>query len=115
MKWIILPYSESCFEETKYILVKFYKFSCIQEYIKRIAFENAYGSSVIFQPFWYANVPVESPFYAPTLFHEGIDVHAYNERPELNDMNRRKSKRFQLLDTEFKNCTKGFSVIITLL
>ena len=26
MKWIVLPYSESYFEETKYILVKFYQF-----------------------------------------------------------------------------------------
>ena len=32
MKWIVLPYSESYFEETNYILVKFYQFSCIQEY-----------------------------------------------------------------------------------
>ena len=32
MKWIVLAYSESYFEETKYILVKFYQFSCIQEY-----------------------------------------------------------------------------------
>ena len=28
----VLPYSESYSEETKYILVKVYKFSCIQEY-----------------------------------------------------------------------------------
>ena len=32
MKWIVLPYSESYFEETYYILVRFYKFSCKQEY-----------------------------------------------------------------------------------
>ena len=32
MKWIVLPNSESYFEETKYILVKFNQFSCIQEY-----------------------------------------------------------------------------------
>ena len=31
MKWIVSSYSESYFEETKYILVKFYQFSCIQE------------------------------------------------------------------------------------
>ena len=32
MKWIVLSYSESYFEETKYILVKFQLFSCNQEY-----------------------------------------------------------------------------------
>ena len=32
MKWIVLPYSESYFEETKYILVRFYEFACNQEY-----------------------------------------------------------------------------------
>ena len=32
MKLIVLPYLESYFEETKYNLVKFYQFSCIQEY-----------------------------------------------------------------------------------
>ena len=26
MKWVVLPYSESYFEETNYMLVKFYKF-----------------------------------------------------------------------------------------
>ena len=49
--------------------------------------ENAFESSLIFQPFLYAKVLAESLSYVPTLFHEGIDVHAYNERPELNDMN----------------------------
>ena len=68
MKWIILPYSESYFEERKYILVKCYQFSCIQETVKRISFENAYESSVIFQPFLYANVPAESPYSVPTFF-----------------------------------------------
>ena len=34
MKWLVLPYSESYFEETKYMLVKFYQFSCNQEYYK---------------------------------------------------------------------------------
>ena len=69
MEWIVLPYSESYFEETKYILAKFYQFSCTQEYyIKRIAFENWYESSIIFQPFLYANVPAEPPSYAPTFF-----------------------------------------------
>ena len=32
MKGIVLPYSESYFEETKYMLVKYNKFSCNQEY-----------------------------------------------------------------------------------
>ena len=61
MKWIVLPYSESYFEETKYMLVKFYQFPVIKNTIKRIAFENAYESSIIFQPLLYANVPAESP------------------------------------------------------
>ena len=68
MKWTVLPYSESYFEETKYMLVKFYKFSCNQYTIKRIAFENAYESSIIFQPLVYANVPAESPSYALAFF-----------------------------------------------
>ena len=33
-----------------------------------MAFENAYESSIIFQPLLYANVPAESPSYAPTFF-----------------------------------------------
>ena len=36
--------------------------------IKRIAFENAYESFIIFQPLLYVNVPAESPSYAPTFF-----------------------------------------------
>ena len=32
MKKIVLPYSESYFEKTKYILVKVYKCPCNQEY-----------------------------------------------------------------------------------
>ena len=32
MKWIILPFPDSYFEETKYMSVKFYQFSCIREY-----------------------------------------------------------------------------------
>ena len=31
MKWIVVPYPESYFEEAKYILAKFCQFSCIQE------------------------------------------------------------------------------------
>ena len=33
-----------------------------------MAFENAHESSIIFQPLLYANVPAESPSYAPTFF-----------------------------------------------
>ena len=36
--------------------------------IKRIAFENAYESSVIVQHLLYTNVPAESPSYGPTFF-----------------------------------------------
>ena len=68
MKLVVLPYSESYLEETKYILVKFHQFSCYQNTIKRIEFENAYESSIIFQPLLYANVPAEFPSYAPTFF-----------------------------------------------
>ena len=35
--------------------------------IKRMVFENAYESSIIFQSFLYANIPAESPSYAPTF------------------------------------------------
>ena len=54
------------FQETKDILVEFFNFSVLV--IKRIAFENAYESSIIFQPLLYANVPAESLSYAPTFF-----------------------------------------------
>ena len=57
MKLIILPYSESYFKVSMLILVRFYQFSCIQDYYKRIAFQNAYETSIIFQPFLYASVP----------------------------------------------------------
>ena len=33
-----------------------------------MVFENAYESSITFQPLLYANVPAESPSYAPTFF-----------------------------------------------
>ena len=32
IKLVVLPYSESYLEKTKYILVEFYQFSCNQEY-----------------------------------------------------------------------------------
>ena len=46
----------------------FTNFPVIKNAIKQIAFENALKSSVIFQPLLYANVPGESPSYAPTFF-----------------------------------------------
>ena len=61
MKWIVLPYSESYFEKTKYFLVKFYQFSCNEDYY--------YYYYLIFQPLLYANVPAESPSYVPTFFN----------------------------------------------
>ena len=45
----------------------FFNFPVFKNTIKRKAFENAYESSIIFQPFLYANVPVESPSYASTF------------------------------------------------
>ena len=68
MKLVVLPYSESYFEETKYILVNFTNFPVFKNTIKQIAFEYAYESSIIFQPLLYVNVPAESPSYAPTFF-----------------------------------------------
>ena len=65
---MVLPYSESYFEETKYILVKFYQFYGIQKYyFKRTAFKKEYESSIIFQALS-ANIPAEPPSYAPTFF-----------------------------------------------
>ena len=48
---------------------KITNFPVIKITIKRIAFENAHESSIIFQPLLYANVPAESPSYAPTFFN----------------------------------------------
>ena len=47
-------------------------FPVIKNTIKWIAFENAYESSIIFQPLLYANVPAESPYYTPTFFKSDI-------------------------------------------
>ena len=46
----------------------FTNFPVFKNTIIRIAFENVYESSIVFQPFLYANVPAESPSYAPTFF-----------------------------------------------
>ena len=67
----------------------FTNFPVIKNTIKRIAFENGYESSIIFQPLLYANVPSESPSYAPTFFGtehplvKGIQI-CSNEEP-FND------------------------------
>ena len=53
---ILLPYLESYFEETKYILVKFYQFSCIQE---------SYYKNSIWKRVWI--VYNCSPYYMPTF------------------------------------------------
>ena len=74
MKWIVLPYSESYFEETEYILIKCYQFPVFMNTIKRIAFENTYESSIIFQPFLYVNVPAEFPSYAPTFIFIKVKI-----------------------------------------
>ena len=49
-KWIVLPYSESFSEETKYTEVKIHLFSCNQGYNKT-ALENPLVSSIIFSLF----------------------------------------------------------------
>ena len=68
MKWVVLPYSESFFEETKYILVKFYQFSCIQEYYQTNSIRKRVWIVYNISAFLYASVPAESPSYAPTFF-----------------------------------------------
>ena len=48
--------------------LKFTHFPIIKNTIKRIAFKNAYESSIIFQSFLYTSIPAESTSYAPTIF-----------------------------------------------
>ena len=43
-------------------------FPVIMNTTKRIAFENVYESSIIFQSYLYANILAESPSFAPTFF-----------------------------------------------
>ena len=50
--------------------LKFAHFPVIKNTIKRIAFKNAYDSSLIFQSFLYASTPAESTSYAPTFFNK---------------------------------------------
>ena len=54
-------------------------FPVIKNTIKRIVFENAYESSIIFQPLLYANVPAESPSYGPTFFVDNTPIMDYKE------------------------------------
>ena len=69
-----MPYSESHFEETKYILVEFSDFPVFKNTNKRIEFKNASELSLIFYPFLYANVPAQSPSYAPTFFVHCVGI-----------------------------------------
>ena len=48
--------------------LKFTYFPVIKNTIKRIVFENACESSIIFQSFSYAGNPAESTSYAHTFF-----------------------------------------------
>ena len=48
--------------------LKFTHFPIIKNTIKRIAFKNAYDSSIIFQSFLYASIRAESSSYAPAFF-----------------------------------------------
>ena len=51
MKWIVLPYLATYFEEAKYILVYFTNVPAFKNTIKRVAFENAYESSILFSAY----------------------------------------------------------------
>ena len=68
MKWVVLPYSEPYTEETNAMKLKFTQFNVTKNTIKRIAFKNAFKSSIIFQSLLYASIPAESTCYAPTFF-----------------------------------------------
>ena len=48
--------------------LKFTHFPVIKNTIKRIAFKNAYESSIIFQSFLYASIPAKSTSYVPIFF-----------------------------------------------
>ena len=67
MKWVVLPYSEPYTEETK--CNELTHFPVIKNTIKRIAFKNAYESSIyIFS--LNSSIPAESTFNAPTFLME---------------------------------------------
>ena len=76
MKWIVLPYSESYFEETIYILVNFYHFPVFNYTIKRKAFDNAYESFIIFSLIY-------MPTFLPNL--RLIRPLSVDQRQALND------------------------------
>ena len=61
--------SKSFSDETKYKnMVKIHNFPVIKNTIKRIAYKNAFESSIIFQSYLYANIPAEFPSYALTMY-----------------------------------------------
>ena len=106
MKWIILPYSESYFEETKYILVKFlpiflYSRILLSEYPSKTRMNRLEFFSLFHMPTLLPNLH---------LMRSLCFTKEYMSTRKPREQNWRKSKRFQLLDTEFKNCIKGFSV-----
>ena len=70
MKWVVLPYSDilHILKKQNALKLKFTHFPVIKNTIKRIAFKNAYESSIIFQSFLYASIPAESTSYAPAFF-----------------------------------------------
>ena len=61
MKWVLMFCLESYTGETKCTEVKKKNahFPVIKNAIKRIAFENAFESPIIFKFFLYANIPAE--------------------------------------------------------
>ena len=83
MKWIVLLYSESYFEETKGILVQIYPFSCNQEYYKTNSIpkcvriinnfsvlficQHFYGFSVLYVYFRLCLVPIEKMEISPVV------------------------------------------------
>ena len=52
MKWVVLPFSDSYFEQTNCIEVKIDHYPIIKHTINRIAFGNTYESTIIFQSFY---------------------------------------------------------------
>ena len=76
MKWIVLSYSESYFEETEYILVnKFINFPVLKNAIKRIAFANANESSIIFLSTFLPNLRLMRPFSLRIITYFLIVIH----------------------------------------
>ena len=61
MKWIVLPYSELYVEETKYMLVKFYQFSCNQEYYETNSIRKCVFFSLFYMPMFLPNLRLMRP------------------------------------------------------